>query len=125
MASASVNPLQQLGGSVGTALLNTIAAGTAAQYVASHISPATLVTAGPAEGSHPVAAPPCSANWHVQLLGDSADDADLSGKRARVRAVRPPVRDHDQARVDGSRPRKARSANSSAVRSWNGTPPSR
>jgi EmrB/QacA subfamily drug resistance transporter len=42
VASASVNTGQQLGGSIGTALLNTVAASATAQYLASHLSPGTL-----------------------------------------------------------------------------------
>ncbi len=37
IASASVNTGQQLGGAIGTALLNTIAAGAATSYLASHL----------------------------------------------------------------------------------------
>lgn len=47
VASAMVNTSQQVGGSVGTALLNTLAATTAANYVASHL-PATATTAAEA-----------------------------------------------------------------------------
>jgi EmrB/QacA subfamily drug resistance transporter len=39
VASASVNTGQQLGGSIGTSLLNTIAAGATASYLAAHLSP--------------------------------------------------------------------------------------
>ena len=42
VASASVNTGQQLGGSIGTALLNTLAASATAQYLAAHLSPGTL-----------------------------------------------------------------------------------
>ncbi len=42
VASASVNTMQQVGGSVGTALLNTLAATAAATYVADHVSSAPL-----------------------------------------------------------------------------------
>jgi EmrB/QacA subfamily drug resistance transporter len=49
VASASVNTGQQLGGSIGTALLNTIAASAAASYVAAHLSPATLVHGAPSQ----------------------------------------------------------------------------
>ncbi|MFG2089503.1 MFS transporter [Spirillospora sp. NPDC048824] len=38
VASASVNTAQQIGGSIGTALLNTIATGATADYLASHAS---------------------------------------------------------------------------------------
>ena len=40
VASATINVGQQLGGSIGTALLNTIATSAAAAYVASHLTPA-------------------------------------------------------------------------------------
>jgi EmrB/QacA subfamily drug resistance transporter len=50
VASASVNTGQQLGGSIGTALLNTIAASAAARYIATHVSPATLVHGRPSPG---------------------------------------------------------------------------
>jgi hypothetical protein len=50
VASASVNTGQQLGGSVGTALLNTIAASAATSYVLSHAGPATLVHGRPSPG---------------------------------------------------------------------------
>jgi predicted MFS family arabinose efflux permease len=50
VASATVNTGQQLGGSIGTALLNTIAASAAAHYIVTHISPATLVHGRPAPG---------------------------------------------------------------------------
>jgi len=40
VASATLNVGQQLGGSIGTALLNTIATSAAAAYVSSHLSPA-------------------------------------------------------------------------------------
>src|SRR5258708_10516934 len=50
VASASVNTGQQLGGSVGTALLNTIAASAVANYLTTHITPATLTRTGPSPG---------------------------------------------------------------------------
>jgi EmrB/QacA subfamily drug resistance transporter len=43
VASATLNTGQQIGGSIGTALLNTIFASAVAHYLASHLSPATLV----------------------------------------------------------------------------------
>ena len=46
VASATLNVGQQLGGSIGTALLNTIATSAAAAYAASHLSPA--IAASPA-----------------------------------------------------------------------------
>jgi membrane protein implicated in regulation of membrane protease activity len=47
VASATVNTMQQVGGSVGTALLNTIATSAAGTYAASHVGrgPAELVLA--------------------------------------------------------------------------------
>jgi EmrB/QacA subfamily drug resistance transporter len=47
VASATLNTGQQIGGSIGTSLLNTIFAGAVARYVASHLSPATLVHGHP------------------------------------------------------------------------------
>ena len=41
VASAAVNTVQQVGGSIGTALLNTIAASAASAYVTSHLSSAS------------------------------------------------------------------------------------
>jgi EmrB/QacA subfamily drug resistance transporter len=45
VASATVNVSQQIGGSIGTALLNTIATGVAASYVAAHVGGTTPVAA--------------------------------------------------------------------------------
>jgi EmrB/QacA subfamily drug resistance transporter len=47
-ASATLNTGQQVGGSVGTSLLNTIFAGAVARYLTSHLSPATVVHGHPA-----------------------------------------------------------------------------
>jgi EmrB/QacA subfamily drug resistance transporter len=53
VASAMVNTTQQIGGSVGTALLNTIAASAATSYVGSHIhGSSTLVAANSAIHSY-------------------------------------------------------------------------
>jgi EmrB/QacA subfamily drug resistance transporter len=46
VAAASLNVGQQLGGSIGTALLNTIATSAAAAYAASHLTPAVVASAG-------------------------------------------------------------------------------
>ncbi|HEY2507082.1 MAG TPA: MFS transporter [Streptosporangiaceae bacterium] len=46
VASATLNVGQQLGGSIGTALLNTIATSAAATYVASHLSAAAAAPTG-------------------------------------------------------------------------------
>jgi EmrB/QacA subfamily drug resistance transporter len=48
VASATLNTGQQIGGSIGTSLLNTIFASAVARYLASHLSPATLVHGHPA-----------------------------------------------------------------------------
>ena len=48
VASATLNTGQQIGGSIGTSLLNTIFAGAVARYLVSHLSPATLVHGHPA-----------------------------------------------------------------------------
>jgi EmrB/QacA subfamily drug resistance transporter len=50
VASATLNVGQQLGGSVGTALLNTIATSAAAAYVVSHLTPA-IATSPAAKGA--------------------------------------------------------------------------
>jgi EmrB/QacA subfamily drug resistance transporter len=47
VASATINTGQQLGGSIGTSLLNTLFASAAASYTASHLSPATIVHGRP------------------------------------------------------------------------------
>jgi hypothetical protein len=46
--AAQVNTGQQVGGSIGTALLNTIFASAVAHYLTSHLSPATPVHGHPA-----------------------------------------------------------------------------
>ena len=48
VASATLNTGQQVGGSIGTSLLNTIFASAVAHYLTSHLSPATLVHGHPA-----------------------------------------------------------------------------
>ena len=58
VASATINVSQQIGGSIGTALLNTIATSVAASYVASHLSgttPPALVAAQAAVHSYVIA----------------------------------------------------------------------
>jgi hypothetical protein len=47
VASATVNTGQQLGGSIGTSLLNTIFASAVASYVTAHIRPATAIHGRP------------------------------------------------------------------------------
>jgi len=48
VASAAVNTVQQVGGSIGTALLNTIAASAATSYLASHAAGSAALVAGQA-----------------------------------------------------------------------------
>ncbi|QWT24200.1 MFS transporter [Subtercola sp. PAMC28395] len=52
VASASVNTSQQVGGSIGTALLNTLAATAATSYVASHLPPSAQVVSDAAIASY-------------------------------------------------------------------------
>jgi EmrB/QacA subfamily drug resistance transporter len=47
VAAAVVNTGQQVGGSIGTSLLNTVAASAAASYLAAHLSPRTTVAGRP------------------------------------------------------------------------------
>jgi EmrB/QacA subfamily drug resistance transporter len=47
VASATVNVGQQLGGSVGTALLNTMVASATSSYLSSHLNPATIAAGHP------------------------------------------------------------------------------
>ncbi|MBM7506087.1 MFS transporter [Agromyces aurantiacus] len=55
VASATVNTSQQVGGSIGTALLNTLAATAATDYVAAHTPPTEQVLADAAIHSYTVA----------------------------------------------------------------------
>ena len=55
VASAMVNTSQQVGGSIGTALLNTLAATAAADYVAAHLPATGEVAAQAAVSSYAVA----------------------------------------------------------------------
>jgi EmrB/QacA subfamily drug resistance transporter len=48
VASATLNTGQQIGGSIGTSLLNTIFASSVAGYVTSHLTPGTVVNGRPA-----------------------------------------------------------------------------
>ena len=50
VASAMVNATQQVGGSLGLALLNTVAASSAAGYVAAHARAANVVAAAAVHG---------------------------------------------------------------------------
>jgi hypothetical protein len=47
VASATINAGQQVGGSIGTALLNTMVASATASYLASHLNPGTILAGHP------------------------------------------------------------------------------
>jgi EmrB/QacA subfamily drug resistance transporter len=51
VASATLNTGQQIGGSIGTSLLNTIFAGSVARYLTSHLNPTTTLVHGRAAPS--------------------------------------------------------------------------
>jgi EmrB/QacA subfamily drug resistance transporter len=55
VASATVNTSQQIGGSIGTALLNTLAATAATEYITAHTPPTAAVMADAAIHSYAVA----------------------------------------------------------------------
>lgn len=55
VASALVNTSQQIGGSIGTALLNTLAATAATNYIATHVPPSAQLAAQAAIHSYTVA----------------------------------------------------------------------
>jgi EmrB/QacA subfamily drug resistance transporter len=65
VASASVNTAQQVGGSIGTALLNTLATSATADYMAAHHGPA-FVKAGMVEGFTSASA------WAAGIIGVGA-----------------------------------------------------
>ena len=48
VAAATLNTAQQIGGSIGTSLLTTLAASATASYLAAHVTPASLVHGHPA-----------------------------------------------------------------------------
>ncbi len=63
VASATVNAMQQVGGSVGTALLNTLAASAATDYLAGHNPPSRQVQAQATLESY------TTAFWSAVLFG--------------------------------------------------------
>jgi MFS family permease len=85
VASALVNTSQQVGGSIGTALLNTLAATAATDYVATHLPPTATVAAEAAVHSYSVA-----YRWGAGIFAFGAVLAALLFKR-RVRPDEPPV----------------------------------
>jgi EmrB/QacA subfamily drug resistance transporter len=76
VASAMVNTSQQVGGSIGTALLNTLAATAAANYVADHVPPTATVAAEAAVHSYSVA-----YRWDAAIFAFGAVLAALLFKR--------------------------------------------
>ena len=67
VASAVVNTGQQVGGSIGTSLLNTVAASATASYLAAHLSPRTMVAGQPVAVADP--ARPGAQLHHRILVG--------------------------------------------------------
>ena len=97
VASATLNTGQQIGGSIGTSLLNTIFASAVARYLASHLSPATLVHGHPAPSLTGHVADP---RLHHRVLGRGGH---LRRRRGDLRhAV--PLRPAPRLRVRGGRP---------------------
>ena len=76
VASALVNTSQQVGGSIGTALLNTLAATAAANYLADHVPPSATVAAEAAVHSYSVA-----YRWDAGIFAFGAVLAALLFKR--------------------------------------------
>jgi len=76
VASALVNTSQQVGGSIGTALLNTLAATAAANYLADHVPPSATVAAEAAVHSYSVA-----YRWDAGIFAVGAVLAALLFKR--------------------------------------------
>ncbi len=97
VASATVNTSQQVGGSIGTALLNTLAATAAAGYVASHLPPTPAVVTDAAVHSYSVA-----YLWGALFFGVGAIIAALLFRR-RSRAV-VPVADDTAAALGAPEP---------------------
>ncbi|HEY2556776.1 MAG TPA: MFS transporter [Diaminobutyricibacter sp.] len=82
VASATVNTSQQVGGSLGTALLNTLAATAAADYLASHLPPTPAVLTDAAVHSYSVA-----YLWGALFFAIGAINAALLFRRRRPLAV--------------------------------------
>jgi hypothetical protein len=84
VASATLNVGQQLGGSIGTALLNTIATSAVASYVASRFSPAIAASA---QARTAFGGRSGRARLHDRLLVDSRH---VRRRRYRLRGPAPP-----------------------------------
>jgi EmrB/QacA subfamily drug resistance transporter len=94
VASALVNTSQQVGGSIGTALLNTLAATAATGYVASHLPPSATVAAEAAVHSYSVA-----YRWGAGIFAFGAVLSALLFRR-RVQPAEPPVAGGPAVAVD-------------------------
>ena len=84
VASATLNTGQQIGGSIGTSLLNTIFASSVAGYLASHLTPATLVH------GHPAPSLAGQALVHGYTTGFWWVAGHLRGRRSHLRHPAPP-----------------------------------
>jgi EmrB/QacA subfamily drug resistance transporter len=93
VASALVNTSQQVGGSIGTALLNTLAATAAASYLAAHVPPTAAVAAQAAVHSYSVA-----YRWDAGIFAGGAILAALLFRR---RAQSRPLGDPAAAPASG------------------------
>ena len=85
VASATVNTSQQVGGSIGTALLNTLAATAAADYLATHTPVTAEVGAQAALASYATA-----YWWGAAFFAAGAVMSALLFRRARARSVAHP-----------------------------------
>jgi hypothetical protein len=103
VASAALNTGQQIGGSIGTSLLNTIFASAVAHYLASHLSSATLVH------GHPAPSLTGMSLIHGYTTGFWVRGGHLRRRRGDLRhAV--PLRPAPRLRVRGGHPSRGRRA---------------
>jgi predicted MFS family arabinose efflux permease len=86
VASALVNATQQTGGTMGAALINTIATSATVSYVATHGPSAASLTAGAIHGYTTAYSAPSCWQWRPRLLSPS------SGEPARQPTKRQPKR---------------------------------
>ena len=100
VASATLNTGQQIGGSIGISLLNTIFASSVAGYLASHLTPATLVH------GHPAPSLAGQALVHGYTTGFWWVAGHLRGRRTHLRHPAPP-RPAQRPRQRVSRPADA------------------
>ena len=94
VASASVNTGQQLGGSIGTSLLNTVAASATAAYLTAHLTASTLAGGKPSPTLVSVAQVHGYSNAFWWAFGIFCFGAVVAGglfRRGPLAAQRPPV----------------------------------